>query len=75
MAFYKKGLIKGENELIFYQKYNYEVRVKSDRISADKKYQNYNWDMNVEQTIEVGDFISYNKSNLASALKLDYGTN
>ena len=75
MAFYKKGLVKGQNELIFYQKYNYEVRVKSDRISADKKYCHYNWDVNVEQTIGVGDFISFSKANLASALKRDYGTN
>ena len=74
MAFYKKGVAKGKSELIFYREYNYEVIVKSDRVDTDKKYQLYHWDMNVEQTIGVGDFISYDKPNMSSALRRDYGT-
>lgn len=74
IVFYKKGVSDGKEIQIFYKQYNYKILIKSDKPEVDKKYRYYHWDMNVEQTIQVGDFISYNKVNMISALQKDYGT-
>jgi hypothetical protein len=74
VVFYRKGVSDGEYKQIYYREYNYDVSIKSDLYTIDKKYQFYQWNMNVEQAIGVGDYISYNKAGLASTLKRDYGT-
>jgi hypothetical protein len=74
IAFYKKGFSDGKNVQIFNRQFNYKISIQSDKPTADKKYRFYHWDMNVNQPIELGDYISYNKTNMISALRLDYGT-